>query len=316
METRANHVLVGVVTLALLAALAAFLIWIVRFGEGETKEYDIFFKQSVGGLAAGTGVTFAGVPAGQVEQVELWNNDPEFVRVRISIAKNIPILQGTTATISSVSFTAPPNIQLAGAKKGAPPITEPGPGPGRVPIIPTKPGALGEILNSAPVLVQRLATLTDRLSQLLSDDNQRNFQGILANSERLTGSLADQAPQLQLLIADSRRTVASAGRTADELTQLAASGRNFVDSNGKPLADDLAKTLRSAQNSLAALDKAVQSARPGIDNLSTKTLPQVDQLVGDLQLLSRSIRSVTEQIEEGGAGSLLSAPPLPDYTPE
>jgi phospholipid/cholesterol/gamma-HCH transport system substrate-binding protein len=185
-----------------------------------------------------------------------------------------------------------------------------------VPIIPTKPGALGEILNSAPVLVQRLATLTDRLSQLLSDDNQRSFQGILANSERLTGSLADQAPQLQLLIADSRRTVASAGRTADELAQLAVSGRNFVDSNGKPLADDLAKTLRSAQNSLAALDKAVQSARPGIDNLSTKTLPQVDQLVGDLQLLSRSIRSVTEQIEEGGAGSLLSAPPLPDYKPE
>ena len=52
METRSNHILVGVVTLAMLALVAAFLVWIVRFGEGETKQYDIFFAQSVGGLAA------------------------------------------------------------------------------------------------------------------------------------------------------------------------------------------------------------------------------------------------------------------------
>ena len=83
METKSNNVLVGVVTLALLAAVAIFLVWAVRFGEGNTKEYDIFFKQSVGGLAPGTGVSFAGVPAGQVKQVRLWNDDPEFVRVRI-----------------------------------------------------------------------------------------------------------------------------------------------------------------------------------------------------------------------------------------
>ena len=313
METRSNHILVGAVTLVLLAALAAFLVWIVRFGDGATKEYDIFFAQSVGGLASGTGVTFAGVPSGQVTKVELWDKDPDFVRVRIAVTEETPILQGTTATIQSVSFTAPPNIQLDGAKKDAPPITELG--PEGVPVIPTKPGALGELLNSAPLVVERLATLTDRLTLLLSDQNQESIQGILKNTDRLTGSLADQAPQLEALMAESRLTIRNAGQTAEKLSSLADNASGFLNSNGEPLAKDLSKTLKSAEKSMAALDAVLQDTRPGLQQFGNKTLPEVDQLVEDMQALTKSMTSVTERLDQGGAGSLISAPKLPDYEP-
>ena len=83
METRANHVWVGAVTLLLLAALALFIVWIAGLGENDRKEYDIFFKQSVAGLANGSSVSFAGVPVGQGRDISLWDTDPEFVRVRI-----------------------------------------------------------------------------------------------------------------------------------------------------------------------------------------------------------------------------------------
>ena len=56
METRANYVWVGAVTLGLLAMVAAFIIWIARLNEADRKEYDIFFKQSVDGLANGSTV--------------------------------------------------------------------------------------------------------------------------------------------------------------------------------------------------------------------------------------------------------------------
>jgi len=85
METRANHVWVGVVTLVLLAALAAFVIWLARLGQGDRDEYDIFFKTSVSGLATGSQVSFTGVPVGQVSDIVLWEKDPEFVRVRIEV---------------------------------------------------------------------------------------------------------------------------------------------------------------------------------------------------------------------------------------
>ncbi|RYD29536.1 MAG: MCE family protein, partial [Sphingomonadales bacterium] len=73
METRANHVWVGAVTLVLLAMLAAFIIWLARLGQGDQNEYDIFFKQSVSGLAKGSQVNFAGVPVGQVSDIVLWD---------------------------------------------------------------------------------------------------------------------------------------------------------------------------------------------------------------------------------------------------
>ena len=101
METRANHVWVGAITLLLLALLAAFFVWLVQLGGAAQKEYDIFFPQSVGGLAKGSSVTFQGVDAGQVDKIELWPKDPSFVRVRVSLDEGIPILQGTTASISA-----------------------------------------------------------------------------------------------------------------------------------------------------------------------------------------------------------------------
>ena len=180
METRANHIWVGLVTLALLAATAVLTIWIARLNQGKLNEYDIFFKQSVDGLAKGSEVSFSGVPFGQVKEIELWKRDPEFVRVRIAVDQKVPILQGTIASLQG-SFTGVSTIQLTGAVKGAPPIECPEENPRAtcpegVPVIPTKRSGLGELLSNAPLLLERLATLTERLTMVLSDKNQKSIE--------------------------------------------------------------------------------------------------------------------------------------------
>jgi phospholipid/cholesterol/gamma-HCH transport system substrate-binding protein len=139
METRANHIWVGVVTLVLLGLAAGFALWLAHLSRHERKPYDIFFRQSVDGLAKGTPVNYKGVPAGQITEIELSPDDPSVVRVRINIDREVPILQGTTATIQG-SFTGVSNIQLAGGKTGQPAITAPG--PNGVPVIPTSCRAL------------------------------------------------------------------------------------------------------------------------------------------------------------------------------
>ena len=100
METRANHLWVGAVTLVLLAALAAFIVWIARLGQGDQSEYDIFYAQSVSGLANGSQVSFAGVPVGQVTEIALAKGDPEFVRVRIKVKDDV---RGTSETLQATS---------------------------------------------------------------------------------------------------------------------------------------------------------------------------------------------------------------------
>ena len=320
METKSHYVLVGAVTLVLLAIVAGFTVWLSRFGDGNKAEYDIFFQQSVNGIAKGSGVTFAGVPVGQVQDIKLWRPDPDFVRVRISIDSDTAILQGTTATISGVGFTGVSEIQLDGAIKGAPPIRCPEQNPrsecpaGR-PVIPTKPGALGEILNNAPLLVERLSTLTERLNIVLSDKNQQSIEQILNNVESLSGSLATQAPDLRAAIQESRVALTKVGTAAEQLTTLSASANTLLDSEGRPMLAELRKTLRSANGSLAALETSLNQANPALETLNAQTLPEVNQLARDLRRLSASLQSVTERVDQQGIGGIVTAPKLPDYEP-
>ena len=320
METKSNYVMVGAITLLLVALLAAFTVWLSRAGEGGKKEYDIFFQQSVNGLAKGSGVSFSGVPVGEIQSIELWEPDPEFVRVRITIKDSVPVLLGTTATINGVGFTGVSEIQLDGAVKGAPALVCPEANPKSacptgVPVIPTKPGALGELLNNAPLLLERLSALTERLTNILSDKNQQSIEQILDNVENLSGTLATQAPDLRATIQESRIALQKAGLAADEITKMAGTTNRLLDSDGRTMLVELRKTLRSANGSLAALETTLNNANPAIETLNTQTLPEVTQLARDLRELSVSLKSVTDKVDQGGIGSVVNAPALPDYQP-
>ena len=320
METKSNYVMVGAITLLLVALLAAFTVWLSRAAEGDKKEYDIFFQQSVNGLAKGSGVSFSGVPVGEIQSIELWEPDPEFVRVRITIKDSVPVLLGTTATINGVGFTGVSEIQLDGAVKGAPALVCPEANPKSacptgVPVIPTKPGALGELLNNAPLLLERLSALTERLTNILSDKNQQSIEQILDNVENLSGTLATQAPDLRATIQESRIALQKAGLAADEITKMAGTTNKLLDSDGRPMLVELRKTLRSANGSLAALETTLNNANPAIETLNTQTLPEVTQLTRDLRELSVSLKSVTDKVDQGGIGSVVNAPALPDYQP-
>jgi len=318
METRSNHVLVGTVTLLLLAAIMIAAFWFSRLSQGDNMEYDIFFKQSVNGLAKGSSVNYSGVPSGQVEKIELWKRDPGFVKVRISVKEGTPVLQGTTATIAGVGFTGVSEIVLDGAVKGARPITCPTENPlascpDGVPVIPTKPGALGELLNNAPQLLERLSTLTERLTELLNDKNQQSIASILANVERISGSLADRSPEIAATLAEARIAVQRTGIAAEQIGKLAASTDAMVNDEGRPLLADLRKSIQSATHSIDTLDKTIAEAQPGVRAFSNQTMPEVNQLVRDLREMSRSFRGVAEKLDQQGAGSIVGSPKLPDY---
>jgi phospholipid/cholesterol/gamma-HCH transport system substrate-binding protein len=313
MENRSNNFLVGSVVLLLLFALAGFTVWLANAGGRDRVEYDIFFKQSVEGLNKGSAVLFSGVPAGQVQEIALWNPDPEFVRVRIEVDANIPVLQGTTAAIGGVGFTGVSQIQLDGAVKGAPPIIDPGPA-GR-PVIPTRLAGIGELLNSAPQLLERLSTLTERLTELADDRNQQSLANILDNVEGLTGTLNRNGPQIEQALAEARIAAQRAGNAAEEIGKLAATTNNLLDSEGRPLVADLRRAVGSAERSIMTLESAISDARPGLQAFSERTIPEANALIRDLRRSATTLSNVADRLDQQGAGGLLS-PSLPDYEPE
>jgi phospholipid/cholesterol/gamma-HCH transport system substrate-binding protein len=313
METRSNHILVGTVTVALLAGLLVFIVWLAGLSNQATKCFDIYFSQNVSGLNKGSPVNFQGVPVGQIEKISLLPDRPEFVWVRIQVSAETPILQGTTAQIKGVGFTGVSEIALEGAMKGAQRLTQVG--PQGCPVIPASTGGLGALLNSAPELIDRIQRLTERLTELLSDRNQNAVSDILENVEKTTDVLAERAPDLADAIADARIATRQAAQTAQRIGILADSTNRLVNEQGKPAAEDLRKAIAAVQHSAENLDAMVGEARPGVQNFSKTTLPEVNRLVRDLRELSTSLRGFSERLEEEGVGGALGPEKLPDYKP-
>ena len=313
METRSNHVLVGAVVLAMLAALLIFAVWLAGLSNKSTRCFDIYFTQAVGGLNKGTDVTFSGVPVGKIEKISLLPERPEFVWVRISVDNETPVLQGTTAQIKGVGFTGVSEIQLDGAVKGAPPLTQLG--PQGCPVIPSSSGGLGALLNSAPELIDRIQRLTERLTELLSDKNQNSISDILENIEKTTDVLAERAPDLADAIGDARIAARNAGIAAQRVGVLADSTNRLVNEQGKPAAEDLRKAIAAVQRTAETLDAVVAEAKPGMQNFSKNTLPEANRLVRDLRDLSQSLQGVPSGSTKAAVGGMLGPQKLPDYKP-
>ena len=321
METRSNHLLVGSVVMGMLVAVVAFIIWLSQAGGDTDKRYDILFNQAVDGLAKGSAVTFSGVPVGAVDSINLLPDTPQFVRVRIAVRENTPVPVGTTATIKGVGFTGVSQIQLD------PPKREKGrPQPPQlscdtaectfgVPIIPTKPGALGQLLSSAPELLERVSTLTARLTELLSDRNQESIAAILENTETISRNLAARSDEIAATMADARIAIRQAGLAAEEFGQLADTADGILQRDARPLIADLRQTIRAAEGSMANLDAAIGDARPGLQAFSKQTIPEVGQLVRDLREMSDALSSVARRLDREGAGGVIGGEKLPDYKP-
>jgi len=313
METRSNHVLVGTVVLLLLAGVLLFTVWLAGLSNKATKCFDIYFSQGVGGLNKGTGVTFSGVPVGAIKQISLLPARPEFVWVRIEVGADTPVLQGTTAQIKGVGFTGVNEIQLDGAVKGSRPIEQSG--PQGCPVIPSSSGGLGALLNSAPELIDRIQRLTERMTELLSDKNQNSIADILENVDKSTRVLAERAPDLADAIADARIAARDAGVAAQRVGILADSTNRLVNEQGKPAAEDLRRTVASAQKAADNLDALIADARPGIQNLTKSTLPEANRLVRDLRDLTSSLSQFSDRLNNDGALGVLGGEKLPDYKP-
>src|SRR6185437_13738467 len=296
METRSNYVMVGAVTVALLIGTLLFIVWLTGISGKTSKCYDVYFP-AVGGI----------------DKVSLLPNRPEFVWVRISVDPQTPVLEGTTAEIHSISLAGANEIQLNGAQRGRPPITQMG--PQGCPVIPASSSGLSALLNSAPELLARIQTLTERLTELLSDKNQNSISDILENIDATTATLRRQAPAMADTIAELRVTAHNAGIAANNIAALSNNANQLVNGQGRQAVTNLNQAIIAAKQAADNLNGMITDARPGVQTFSKSTLPEANKLVHDLRDLSQSLEQVSNRVNRQGLGGALGPEKLPDYKP-
>jgi phospholipid/cholesterol/gamma-HCH transport system substrate-binding protein len=157
--------------------------------------------------------------------------------------------------------------------------------------------------------------LTERLTELLSDKNQNSISDILENVDRTTRVLADRAPDMAEALKEARVAVHNAGIAAQQVGALADNTNQLVNQQGRPAVENLNKAITSVQQAADNLNAMLGDARPGVQNFSKSTLPELNQLVRELRQLTESLQGVSQRVEQGGIGGALGPEKLPDYKP-
>jgi phospholipid/cholesterol/gamma-HCH transport system substrate-binding protein len=163
--------------------------------------------------------------------------------------------------------------------------------------------------------MERIQTLTERLTELLSDKNQNAISDILENIDVTTREIRKRAPELGDALAEARVAVHNAGVAAEQVSALANNTNQLVTEQGRPAVENLNKAIASVQHAADTLDATITDARPGIQNFSKSTLPELNQTVRQMRGLAQSLQDVADRVNQGGIGGALGPEKLPDYQP-
>jgi phospholipid/cholesterol/gamma-HCH transport system substrate-binding protein len=130
METKANYVITGVFTLAIIVAVFGFVFWFQQHGGGSTRvSYRVVFQGSVAGLQPGAAVAFNGIKVGEVSSLSLDTDDPRKVIAVIAVDSTTPIRTDTKVGLTFQGLTGLAEVSLKGGAADAAPLVAQGTAP-------------------------------------------------------------------------------------------------------------------------------------------------------------------------------------------
>jgi len=297
METRANHILIGLFTLITAALLVGFALWAAKFtSESNWNEYDVVFSEAVTGLGIGGTVQFNGITVGEVRKLVIDPSDPNKVLVRVRIKSSTPIKVDTEARLAFVGLTGITQIQLKSlnAKSADLVPTEGNP----TPRITAKESAFSKLFSSTDDITTTATNVMLRLNQAFSDENIDSLGKTLANLEKISGTVADERQDIGLIIRDTRAAIAKLDSTLSSTDSIARKLDEGLADQLPDLISKLDRTLVQYEALARNANRVVDANGDAIDNFSQQGLAQVGPAIAELRTLLAQLRRVAAQIEE------------------
>lgn len=212
MENRARYILVGLFTLAVIAAGFAFTYWLNTAGALQQRSYyRIRYQNSVAGLLVGSAVQFNGVRVGEVTALDLSRDNPKDVVVTVAITPSTPMRADTKVGIAFQGLMGAPAVAFSGGS-GAPLFTETS--SADIPVLMAEPNA-GETMTEAA-----LAAL-HRVDAVVSE-NAAPLKSTIANLSKFTDALARNSDRVDGILAGIERMTGGAAKAQNAVFDLAA----------------------------------------------------------------------------------------------
>lgn len=299
-----NYAAVGGFVLVLGAVLIASVLWLASGGAWQ-KKFDLYLAiedESVAGLNLNAPVKYNGVDVGKVQQIQLDSGSPERVNLIFAIERGTPIKEDTVAVLKTQGLTGIAYVELSGGTSDALPLRVVA--GNRYPVIPTKPSLSARLENVLTSVLAKLDSTSNNINAILSDENRMAFTSILADIATVARTIAARKDAIDAGVVNAARTLDHSARVAAQLEPVVkriGKGAEAVESMG----NEVTKTSNSA-------GKTVNAIGADVKRFTAETLPELERLLGELSVLSASLRRLTEQTERNPAGLLFGRRPVPD----
>jgi len=299
-----NYALVGGFVLLLGAVLVAGALWLASGGAFQ-KKYDLYLaieEESVAGLNLNAPVKFNGVDVGKVREIEIDREHPERVNLLFAIERGTPIKDDTVAVLKTQGLTGIAYVELSGGARDAAPLhAKPG---SDYPVIQTKPSLSARLENVLTSVLANLDSTSKNINAILSEENQASFKNALADIATVAHTIAARKETLDAGIANAARTFENTSRATAQIGSV-------IDRLGRG-ADAVEKMGNEVANTAASAGKTVNSVGSDVKRFTAETVPELERLLGELSVLSTSLRRLTEQTERNPASLLFGRRPVPE----
>ena len=281
METRANYALIGLFTLAVIAAAFGFVYWFSGSDSGQRRQpLRVVFSGSVSGLSKGSMVLFNGIRVGEVTDIQLLPEDPRRVVAIVEVDRATPIRTDTRARLEVNMLSGVAQIALVGGEPGSPVLTA---GPGQpLRTIFADRSDFQDIMEMARTLARRADDILERVGRVVQD-NEGAISRTVQNAETFTRSLAANAPGVEKFMAQVGQAAERMGPLAEKLETLATDATELLRSvdrqrvariveNVEGFTQGLSENRQNITNTLqdvASLAKRLNEAAPKIDTALT-----------------------------------------------
>lgn len=243
METRANFLLIGTFTIAVIAAAFGFVFWFQNLGAvAQRTPIRIIFEGAASGLRTGGNVNFNGIKIGEVTSVKL--DDPKRVVVLATVDKSAPIRKDTSVGLEFAGLTGVSSVSLKGGSLEAPgvPAAEDG-----VPTLTADPNAIMDIGEAVRATLQNVNRLVN--------DNQEALHDSIESLQAFSKSLANNSGRIDSIMTGVESLMGSKEGQEGQLQQAARSFRELAENLDKRSAGLIADGRRT----LADLDRAINN---------------------------------------------------------
>lgn len=286
METKANYTLIGLFTVAVIAAVFGFIFWFQDIGGiGERTYYKIAFDGSVSGLRTGASVLFNGIRVGEVTMLKLDPKHPKQVTATVSIDKTVAVRSDTAIGLEFQGLTGIASISLKGGSLDKPVLVGSKDNP---PLMIAPPNATTDITEAAR---ETLRKLDDFIEQ-----NRQTLHSALDNIDKFTKTLADNSGRWDNALANIDKFTGALGRSSERIDKI-TSGLQTLSGGEDGKSGDLIDMVRSITKLADNLDKRTEEITRGINVFTAAGTKQINTIGGDAHRMMGEIEKTVRNID-------------------